>query len=87
MLGAKDRNARGQGQEPRTQTQVFSKKDFQKKFLGDLQKKQKKIFKTFFQAISTKNDLEKFFSAHLQNFNRSKNSTVLEPRTGQFSRT
>ena len=36
-LEAKDRNARGQGQEPRTQPQVFS---------------QKKVFKNFFQAIS-----------------------------------
>ena len=35
---AKDRNARGQGQGPRTKPQVFSKK--------------KKIFKNFFQAIS-----------------------------------
>ena len=37
-LEAKDRNARGQDQEPRTQPQVFSKK--------------KKVFKTFFLAIS-----------------------------------
>ena len=38
-LEAKDRNARGQGQGPRTQAQVFSKKKnvFQKIFLGDLQ--------------------------------------------------
>ena len=36
-LEAKDRNARGQGQGPRTQAQVFSKK---------------KVFKNFFQAIS-----------------------------------
>ena len=36
-LEAKDRNARGQGQGPRTQKQVFSKK---------------KVFKNFFQAIS-----------------------------------
>ena len=36
-LEAKDRNARGQGQGPRTQPQVFSKK---------------KVFKKVFQAIS-----------------------------------
>ena len=37
-LEAKDRNARGQGQGPRTQPQVFSKKKvFKKVFLGDLQ--------------------------------------------------
>ena len=60
-------------QGPRTQTQVFSKKKVLKIFFsGDLQKK---------------NGLEKHFSADLQNFNRSKNSAVLEPRTGQLSRT
>ena len=37
---AKDRNARGQGQGPRTQAQVFSqRKGLQKLFSGDLQKK------------------------------------------------
>ena len=37
-LEAKDRNARGQGQGPRTQAQVFSKKkSLQKFFSGDLQ--------------------------------------------------
>ena len=41
----------------------------------------------FFQAISEKHGLEKHFSADLQNFNQSKNSAVLESRTGQFSRT
>ena len=37
-LEAKDRNARGQGQGPRTQPQVFSeKKGLQKSFSGNLQ--------------------------------------------------
>ena len=36
-LEAKDRNARGQGQGPRTQAQVFSKKKIF--FSGDLKKK------------------------------------------------
>ena len=37
-LEAKDRNARGQGQGPRTQAQVFSKKKgLQKSFSGNLQ--------------------------------------------------
>ena len=47
------------------------KKGLQKIFSGDLQK----------------NDLTKKFSADLQNFNHSKNTAVLEPRTEQFSRT
>ena len=47
----------------------------------------KKGLKIFFRSISKKNGLEKHFSGHLQNFNHSKNSAGLEPRTEQFSRT
>ena len=47
----------------------------------------KKVLKIFFRSFSKKNGLEKHFSADLQNFNHSKNSAVLEPRTGQFLRT
>ena len=87
-LEAKDRNARGQG--PRTQAQVLSKKKKEKGlhkiFLGDLQKK-KKVFTKIFQAISTKKRFPKNFSSAPRCFNNSKNSAVLEPRTGQFSRT
>ena len=47
-----------------------------------------KGLKIFFSVdLQKKNGLEKHFSADLQNFNHSKNSAVLEPRTGQFSRT
>ena len=46
-LEAKDRNARGQGQGPRTQAQVFSQKKVFKKFSGDLQ--QKRLPKFFFR--------------------------------------
>ena len=74
-LEAKDRNARGQGQGPRTQAQVLSKK------------KKKKVFTKILQAISTNKHFPKNFSSAPQNFNNSKNSAVLEPRTGQFSRT
>ena len=84
-LEAKDRNTRGQGQGPRKQTQMCPKKKGLKKiFLGDLKKK---VFKKMLHTISSKNGLEKIFSADLQIFNRSKNSAVLDPRTGQFSRT
>ena len=41
----------------------------------------------FFLVNLQKNGLEEHFSADLQNFNHSKNSAVLEPRTGQFLRT
>ena len=61
------------------------KKVFTKIFLGDFQKK--KVFTKIFQAISTKNRFPKNFSSASQNFNNSKNSAVLEPRTGQFLRT
>ena len=57
---------------PRTQAQVLSKK---------------KVFTKIFQAISTKKRFPKNFPGAPQNFNGSKNSAVLEPRTGQFSRT
>ena len=50
-------------------------------------KKKKKVFTKIFQAISTKKRFPKNFSSAPQNFNISKNSAVLEPRTGQFSRT
>ena len=49
--------------------------------------KKKKVFTKIFQAISTKKRFPKNFSSSPQNFNNSKNSAVLEPRTGQFSRT
>ena len=49
--------------------------------------KKKKVFTKIFQAISTKKRFPKNFSSAPQNFNNSKNSAVLEPRTGQFSRT
>ena len=47
----------------------------------------KKVFTKTFQAISQKKRSPKNFSSTPQNFNNSKISAVLEPRTGQFSRT
>ena len=52
-----------------------------------VKKKKKKVFTKIFQAISSKKRFLKNFSSAPQNFNNSKNSAVLEPRTGQFSRT
>ena len=72
--------SRGQGQEcsrPRT-------KDTKRKCSP---KKKKKVFTKIFQAISTKKRFPKNFSTAPQNFNIPKNRAVLEPRTGQFSRT
>ena len=90
-----DRHSRGQGQEcsrPRTQGHKRKcspkKKGLHKKFSGDLKKKKKKkVFTKIFGAISTKKHFPKNFSSTPQNFNNSKISAVLEPRTGQFSRT
>ena len=80
-LKAKDRNAQG----PRIQEQVFPpKKDLQKIFYAFSKKKRSS---KFFHAIFKKRGLQKFFSRDLQNFNNLKNTAVLEPRTGQFSRT
>ena len=63
------------------------KKVLCKNFSGDLHKKKKKVFTKIFQAISTKKRFPKNFSSAPQYFNIPKNSAVLEPRTGQFSRT
>ena len=95
---SEDRHSRGQGQEcsrPRPRTKDTSasappkkkKKGLPKNFSGDLQKKKKKVFTKIFQAISTKKRFLRNFSSASQNFNNSKNTAVLEPRTGQFSRT
>ena len=77
---SEDRHSRGQGQEcsrPRPRTKDTRASALQKK----------KVFTKIFQAISTKKRFPKNFSSAPQNFNYSKNSAVLEPRTGQFSRT
>ena len=77
---SEDRHSRGQGQEysrPRPRTKDTSASALQKK----------KVFTKIFQAISTKIRFPKNFSSAPQDFNNSKNSAVLEPRTGQFSRT
>ena len=81
MLEAK---AKDQGHK----AQVLSKKKkkgLHKNFSGDLQKK-KKNHKNFSSDLHEKT-LSKNFSTAAQNFNFPKNSVVLEPRTGQFSRT
>ena len=50
-------------------------------------KKKKKVFTKIFQAVFTKKRFPKNFSSAPQNFIIPKNRAVLEPRTGQFSRT
>ena len=92
-LEAKDRNAReakakDQGHKAQVLSKKKKKKGLHKNFSGDLQKKKKKkVFTKIFQAISTKKRFPDNFSSAPQNFNIPKNSAVLEPRTGQFSRT
>ena len=85
---SEDRHSQGQGL--KTQAQVLSKrkkKGLRKNFLGDLQKKKKRSSQKFFKRSPHKNVFQKNFSSASQNFNNSKNSAVLKPRTGQFSRT
>ena len=73
-----DGHSRGQGQEcSRPRTKDTSASAHQKK---------KKVFTKIFQVISTKKRFPKNFSSAPQNFNNSKNTAVLEPRTGQFLR-
>ena len=86
MLEAK---AKDQGHKAQVLSKKKKKKGLHKNFSGDLKKKKKKkkVFAKIFQAISTKKRFPKNFSTAPQNFNFPKNSAVLEPRTGQFSRT
>ena len=89
---AKDtKKIRGQGQPFRGQTLSRPRTGMLEAKTKDtsasaLQKK-KKVFTRIFQAISTKKRFPKNFSSAQQNFNNSKNTAVLEPRTGQFLRT
>ena len=86
MLEAK---AKDQGHKAQVLFKKKKKKGLHKNFSSDLQKKKKKkkVSTKIFQAISTKKRFPKNFSTAPQNFNFPKNSAVLEPRTGQFSRT
>ena len=87
MLEAK---AKDQGHKAQVLSKKKKKKRSSQKFFRRSQKKKKKkkkVFTKIFQAISTKKRFPKNFSTAPQNFNFPKNSAVLEPRTGQFSRT
>ena len=86
----RDRHSRGHGQEcsrpkPRTKRKCSPKKKKKKKGLHKSffwQSPKKRSSQTFFQAISTKKRFPENFSGAPQNFNKSKNSAVLGPRTG-----
>ena len=84
MLEAK---AKDQGHKSKCSPKKIKKRSSQKFFRRSPKKKKKKVFSKIFQAISTKNRFPKNFSSAPQNFNIPKTSAVLEPRTGQFSRT
>ena len=60
-LEAKNRNARGLGQGPRTQAQVLSKKSLHKNFSGDLRKN--KSSQKFFKRSPRKNVFQNIFQA------------------------
>ena len=61
-------------------------KGLHKNFSGNLKEK-KGLHKNFSGDLHKKNVFQKNFSSASQNFNNSKNRVVLEPKTGQFSRT
>ena len=94
--GHKKIRGQGQGQPFRGQTlsrprtgmlEAKAKDQGHKAQVLSKKKKKKKVFTKIFQAISTKKRFPNNFSSTPQNFNIPKNSAVLEPRTGQFSRT
>ena len=87
---AKDRPFQGQG--PRTQTLVFSKKKRSSKIFFR-RSQRKDLQKIFFKRSLLEETKKKVFADFPQGFwrfptkfQRFKNSAVLEPRTGQFSR-
>ena len=84
MLEAK---AKDQGHKRKCFPKKKKKRSSQKFFRRSQKKKKKKVFTKIFQAISTTKRFLKNFSTAPQSFNYSKNSAVLKPRTGQFSRT
>ena len=63
------------------------KRSSEKFFRRSSKKRRKKAFIKIFQANARKKSFPKKFSGAPQTFNNSKNSAVLEPSTGQFSRT
>ena len=82
---SEDRHSRGQGQEcSRPRTGMLEAKD-----QGHKRKcsPKKRSSQKFFKRSPQKNVCKKIFQALPQNFNNSKNSAVLEPRTGQLTRT
>ena len=94
---AKDtKKIRGQGQSQgqpfrgqtlsRPRTGMLEAKDTSASALQKKKKKKKGLHKNFSSALHQKR-FPKNFSSAPRNFNYSKNSAVLEPRTGQFSRT
>ena len=82
MLEAK---AKDQGHSQAANALQKKKKGLHKNFSGDLQKKG--LHKNFSGDLKKKKRFPNNFLGAPQNFNNSKNITVLELRTGQFSRT
>ena len=82
-LEAKDRNAQGQGHKRKCSPKIKKKKKGLHKIFQAISKKKKKDFTKIFQVIFTKIRFPKYFSSAPQNFNNSKNTAVLELRTGQ----
>ena len=89
---AKDRPSRGQGQGQRRESSPKQKQKRSSNFFsGDLRKKSLKIFFRRSLLEETKKkvfaDFPQGFWRFPTKFQRFKNSAVLEPRIGQFSRT
>ena len=86
MLEAK---AKDQGHKRKCSPKKKKKKVFTKIFqaVSKTKNKKRRSSQKFFKRSPQKKRFLKNFSSAPQNFNNSKNSAVLEPRTGQFSRT
>ena len=84
---AKDQGHKAQVLSKKKKKKKRSSQNFFRRSPKKKKKKKKKVFTKIFQAISTNKRFPKNFSTAPQNFNLPKSSAVLEPRTGQFSRT
>ena len=70
-----------------TGASALQKKKIFTKIFQAISKQKKRSSQKFFYRSPLENVFQKDFSSAPQNFNNSKNSAVLEPRTGQFLRT
>ena len=84
--GSRPRSRTQKNPRPRPRTALPRTDPLKAKDSGASVLQKKRSSKFFFRQSPEKNVFQKFFFGDVQNFNNSKNTAVLEPKTGQFSR-